>query len=234
MIGRIVKYVLGLLLSAVVALLVWNNYIGTTIKQIQSPDGKHKIRIAAVGINGGTQLRLSTQSGWPLYSKFFHWGVRDGVPFAFEWFPDAVAMIDHFDLGTSVSSLALSNGQPLEFLSDRETEIREALRWKYNFSDYRKMTLERQDKATGGVLRVYTNEQTEGSLSGKPVWFQTFVVLFKFPDAAARSEAVLSTSSLEAIGKACNDPYKFRSVRASFGNDSFHSLYFTCHKPRTI
>lgn len=225
------KCIFGVAVLLVCGLVTWLNYVGFTKQEIHSPDGKFVIKLADVGFNGGTLLRLSTKRGWPLYSRFYHWAEKDGVPYAFEWFPDAVAMIDHFDLGTSLNLVALPSGQPIEFLSQRETEVREALRWKYSFTDYRKMIQE--NKTTiDGTIRIYTNDPSEGFLDKKPVWFSDFAVLFKLDPATPRDESILSATAFKTIEKSCNNPNLYLSAKASFENQLFHAFRISCHKQR--
>ena len=224
------KYIISTLILIVGGIFIWTNLIGITKKEIKSSDGKFVIRISEV--YGGTLVRLSTKHGWPLFKKLYSRAEMDGVPFAFEWFPDAVAMIDHFDFGTSIMVLALPSGQRLQFMSQRESEVREGLRWKYAFTDYPKMIREKKDTATGGMLRVYTNEPNEGSLKKNPVWFSNFAVLFKFEDPIAREESILASIALKELGKFCSNPDLYRSVKASFENHFFHAIRFSCHSPR--
>lgn len=211
--------------------IFWLECIGLTSREIKSPDGKFVIKIASVGLNGTKLVQLSTRVGWPLYRKFYEWHVRDGVPAYFEWFPDAVAFIDHFDFGTSIKVLALPSGKELEYLSPRYNEIQEALRWKYSFTDYDEMTSESKTAAIPADYRVYAIPPREGTLNEVPVRFSYYCVLFKLNAAQTVTEATVRKTAEKIVSKDCQNAWINRFTKTARGEEAFYSVAFSCHVP---
>jgi hypothetical protein len=158
--------------------------------------------------------------------------VADGIPFAFEWFDDAVAYIDNFDFGTSVHTFSLSDGNELEYLSAREKEIREALRWKYSFTDIRELLKEGRDGESRMFYRIYTDPPSEGSLADKPVTFSHYQVLFKLEDGSPLNVGGLKKLAQKLLGESCDNANMYEAVEAAYKLDRFFSVGFSCNKPR--
>lgn len=207
------------------------NYIGIPKQTFRSPDGKHVFRINEPVLRGGTLVRLSTWYGWPLYSEFYGFHVRDGIPHAIEWFDDVVALVDHFDGGTSLKVIDRASGDELDFLSEKAVVTREALRWKHSFSDFRNLVSERQDTSIPAAVRIYGDIPTEGSFDNISGTISRFLILFKLNPRTPVDEAVLKIKAIKTLGRRCQNGNIYETAKATRNGDAFYSLAFNCIKP---